>query len=272
MRNSLLFSYPFSPHKVSTAGFWAVLCFCLPLLGCTTTQRKQSAVKLAPHAARANIPRSPNPVVRVLSKQGRRLRYNVYNNSGHTFRGLVVIFEGVDCDGVRPRRLWAKSLERPLEIGDMRPFIHYIPRFCHHVRVSAFDRVEFKRRYRKHKPFVRYNFIPDRRKVAYKIYNRSILPFRGITVLIRGKDCTGPRTNYVLKLSSRAWLRPGYLRSFVRTMPYPCRTFRVFAFDRIDFQRIKRRMIRLYQRRRRLQNRFKNPPSRLKKPPTYQEI
>lgn len=252
---------------------WIFLCCCLSLLGCTsvTQQAKEDASTIPPHAAKANIPRSPDPVVRVLFKRGRKLRYNVYNNSGQSFRGLVVIFEGVGCDGVRPRRLWAKVLRDNLPVGDMRPFEHYIPRFCQSVNVTAFDSIKFKRRFRKHKPFVRYNFVPDQRRISYKIYNRSILPFRGITVLIFGKDCAGPKTNYGVVIRSRAWLRPGYLRSFVRNMPHPCRTFRVSAYDTI---KLKQRMRKLYQMRRRLQNRQRQLRRRQlrRRPPLSQEI
>ncbi len=256
---------PFRTQALSRYSVWMFLCLGLALTGCATNKTAQRSEAGLSKPTIEPLPiKSPDPVVRLLNQRGRFIRYDVYNRSSQTFRGLVMIFEGVDCDGVRPRRLWQLSVRRTLSIGRKHSFRHRLPYFCHHVKVTAFGKKKYESFKGKHKPFVRYRFVPDQRRVAYKVYNRSILPFRGLTVLILGKDCDGPRASYLMIRSSRAWLRPGYLRSFERVMPYPCRRFLVRAFDRIVFNRLRVQMMRRLQRRRRMQRR--------KQPPISQEI
>lgn len=257
--------FPQAPQKqlLPRMGWLFFLGMSLALVGCTTTQR--TARRSGPQVRSLPI-KSPDPVVRMVNHRGRSIRYNVYNRSSKDFQGLVVIFEGVDCDGSRPRRLWKKSVSKQLLMGRMHAFRQTLPYYCHLVKVTAFGKRKFDRFKNNHKPFVRYRFIPDRRRVAYKIYNRSIIPFRGLTVLIFGKDCEGPRTNYLFVRSSRAWLRPGFLRSFARNMPYPCRIFRVKAYDRVLFHH----RLRMIQRMRRRQQQMRR--QRRRQPPISQEI
>lgn len=240
-------SLPYRPIRLLWVG---ALCTIVLLMGCTHT-KVSTTTALTPAPSSVHEPgiiKHPDPVIQILYKQGRALRYNIYNRSSQNFRGMVVIFEGIDCDGIRPRRLWAKVLSEELAMGQMKPYLHSLPNSCHHVKVSAFDQTKFTQRYKQHRPFVRYYFQPDQQRLFYRVYNNSILPFRGIAVLIRGQDCNGPKPNYLLESQSQDWLQPGYLRSFTRNMPYPCRAYRVVAFDLLDFQRIKQRMLQIYQR------------------------
>lgn len=263
----------FAPTRTLFSSFWLSF-FALALFttGCIRP-KTSTTTPPSPHPSppEPTVLKHPDPVIQILYKQGKTLRYNIYNRSSQIFQGMVVVFEGIDCDGFPARRLWAKLLPEQLPVGEMKPYQHHLPNNCHYVKISAFDRIKFTQQYKNHRPFVRYQFQAAHQRLVFRVYNNSILPFRGIAVLIRGQDCDGPQPNYLLESVSQDWLRPGYLRSFSRNMPHPCRAYRVLAFDLMDFQRIKQRIIDLY-RRRQANPQNPQPPSPFQAPPKPDQL
>jgi hypothetical protein len=191
----------------------------------------------------ANIPKSDRPLVRILAKQGKLIKYIVYNTSNQAFQGVIVVFSGIDCDGTNPRQIWTIESAPMLDIGRQRTMTNHLPIFCRRIEVEAFDKPLFVHRIKKHQPFVRYVYSRANQQLQYHIRNQSILPFRGLAIVVRATNCVGPKPRQLWIEQSPTWLYPGYNRSFKKVVPVACGDIVVQAFDLINFRQLIQKYI-----------------------------
>lgn len=204
----------------------ALLLLCLGTFACKRGQiKKPKDPKLA---------KSNNPIILLTRHKGSFVEYSVYNNSKRIFLGLVIVFDGEGCEGPRSHRLLVRVASAPLYSGRVRPFSHRMPYTCQKLSLTAFDIPTFRTKVRKdHKPLVL--FQRKGTLVKYSVENRSVLPFRGLAVLIKGTQCEGPRPTRFWLEGTKEWLYPGYKRDFTMTMNATCTTIAVVAQDLVTF-------------------------------------
>lgn len=229
---------------------WLLCLWAAWLVGCT----KQ--VKQAPPTTPA---KSDQPIARLVKHEGSHVRYDIYNTSGRTFIGFAVVFDADNCDGPRSRHFSVQIDAKPLHKNIRRPLRYRLPYTCKDVKLSAYDLPTFRRKLMKeHRPVTR--FTKNGEQIAITIQNRSVIPFRGVAVEIKGFECQGPKSKYIWRIALKRRLYPGHERVERMKLPVPCERVDVDAMDLIMF--IKRQAI-LRQRQRQLRNKLREGAKKL---------
>lgn len=197
-------------------------------------------------SAKPRMAKSKRPILKMRSHKGNRLQYAIFNTSGVAFKGMAIVIDGETCHGPRSKRLLIRLDRRPLKNNTMRPYDHRMPYKCSTFRLKAYSYPEFSRFLKqKHHPIVRYS--RKNRTVSFQVENHSILPFRGLAIVVRGQECEdGPETRYWTS-TRRLWLYPGYTHRANVNLPVDCQKVQVIAKDLVAFLRSRRAFLKSQQ-------------------------